>query len=338
MSNHVSSLAYAYGKPASTACFKKTPADFIVYEELSFKPSGEGEHFFLHIEKTNLNTLDVCERVAKYFRVHPRNIAYAGLKDKNAITSQWFSFPYPIKLTPNIDDFNSESIKVIDGIRNNKKLKRGAIQRNCFKIILHDFIGDIADIKNRINLIINNGVPNYFTAQRFGHNEKNLEYAKKLFSGEMKFSRNKKSIYLSAARSFLFNNIVSKRVNEDMWNIPIEGDLAVLNNTRSFFAIDNNIADVSKRIKQGDIHLSAPLWGEGSSLAVGQAGILEQSVIDQSPEISKGLVKEGLRQDRRAMRLIPMNFEFEFAEDLLSLSFCLPSGSYATSILRELVL
>lgn len=338
MTEHFSSLAYAYGQPSATGSLKQSAADFIVTEQLSFTPSAEGEHLFLNIQKTNLNTLDVCEKIAQYFHVQSRNVAYAGLKDKNAITSQWFSFPCPIKSNPNLTGFESENISIVDSVRNAKKLKRGAIKSNHFEIILRDLQGDLPDIEKRISHIQTQGVPNYFGAQRFGRHENNLSNAVKLFSGSLKCSRNKKSLYLSAARSFIFNEIISKRVANKTWNTIIAGDVAVLNNSRSFFIIETIDNEIQQRLQQGDIHVSAPLWGKGEPLSQLAARELEEAVIKLNIEFSDGLVKEGLRQDRRAMRLHVSSLKYQLSEHTLSLSFSLPSGSYATSVLREILL
>lgn len=323
--------------PNVSGKLKQSPSDFIVKEELSFVPSGEGEHLFLYVEKTNLNTLDVCERLAKHFNVHPCNIAYAGLKDKNAVTTQWFSIPMPIKAEPDIKGFNFESIKAIEAVRNNKKLKRGVIKSNYFEIVIRDLYGDLSEIEKRINQIKERGVPNYFGVQRFGRNENNLENAEKLFAGKLKCSRNKKSIYISAARSFLFNEVLSQRVKGDTWNKLLVGDVAILNESRSYFVVENVDKEISERLHEADIHPSAPLWGKGELQSKDEVKDLEESIIKSYAEYSSGLVREGLQLDRRSTRLIPSELEYTLYENKLLLKFSLPSGTYATSVLREVV-
>jgi len=337
MQSHIEYLAYAFGKPDVTGKLKQSPSDFIVTEQLSFTPSGEGEHLFLFIQKTELNTLDVCERLAKYFHVNPKNISYAGLKDKNAIVTQWFCLPFAIKSTPNVTAFESEHLHIVSVIRNAKKLKRGAIKLNNFEITLRDIQGDFSVIEERIKLIKEHGVPNYFGMQRFGRNENNLSNVTKLFAGKIKCSRNKKSIYLSAARSFLFNEVLSQRIKEQTWNKFIDGDVAVLNESRSFFNIDEIDNELNQRLAQGDIHPSAPLWGKGKSLSSESAKELEESVIAAHANFAKGLVNEGLQQDRRSMRLLPTQLEYTLNVDSLIINFNLPSGTYATSVLREVL-
>ncbi|VAW95809.1 tRNA pseudouridine(13) synthase [hydrothermal vent metagenome] len=337
MSGHFSSLAYAYGLPTASGQLKQSPSDFIVTEQLSFEPSGDGEHLFVLIKKIGLNTLDVCEQLAKHFHVHPRNITYAGLKDKNAITTQWFCFPFPIKLTADFNGFESESITVVNAIRNTKKLKRGAIKANKFEITLRNLSGELSNIEERIQLIKEHGVPNYFGAQRFGHNENNLVNVRKLFSGKIKCNRNKKSIYLSAARSFLFNEVLSQRIKNNTWNQFIDGDVAVLNNSRSFFVLDDVNAEIMQRLEQGDVHPSAPLWGKGEGISVGEANKQEMLIMATHSEYSNGLVQQGLQQDRRATRLFVNDLSYQFNDNNLILSFSLLSGSYATSVLREII-
>jgi len=336
MPTHFSQLAYAYGQPTVSGHFKQSPADFIVKEQLSFEPSGEGEHLFLQIKKTNLNTLDVCERIAKHFHVQSRNVAYAGLKDKSAITQQWFSLPFPIKASLNLDGFESEQLTVVSSTRNSKKLKHGAIQSNQFKIVLRGLQGDMLSIDDRVSNIKELGVPNYFGSQRFGYNEINLINALKLFSNKVKYSRNKKSLYLSAARSFLFNEVLSQRVKDNTWNTIIPGDVATLNDTRSFFAIEQSDRNVQKRLLEGDIHLSAPLWGKGESISSLLTKELEEKTMSSNIEIADGLANEGLQQDRRAMRLFASDLKFQFINNTLQLKFSLSSGAYATSVLREM--
>lgn len=337
MSTHYSNLAYAYGKPDASGQLKQSPEYFKVIEHLSFTPSGEGEHLFLYIQKTERNTVDVCETLASHFKVHPRHVAYAGLKDRNAVTTQWFSLPFPIKSAPDFSGLESDTLKIIDSSRNTKKLKRGAIECNQFDITVKNLTGDNADIENRLALVVDNGVPNYFGAQRFGNNETNLVNAKILFSSKNNFSRNKKSIYLSAARSFLFNEIVSRRVRDGTWNKLLSGDIAVLNASRSYFVIDTIDDEIQTRLQQADIHPSAPLWGKGESLSSAAAKELEESIINASLEFADGLVKQGLQQDRRATRLFASNLAFQVNSDTLYLSFTLPSGTYATCVLREIL-
>lgn len=337
MTTHFSNLAYAYGQPTITGQLKQSPSDFIVTEKLSFTPSGDGEHLFLYIEKKERNTVDVCETLASHFKVHPRHVAYAGLKDRNAITTQWFSLPFPIKSVPDFNGLESDTLKVIESSRNTKKLKRGAVECNYFEITLKNLQGDVSDIKNRIEIIKKNGVPNYFGAQRFGNNENNLVNAKNLFSSKNNYSRNKKSIYLSAARSFLFNEVLSQRVKNETWNELISGDVAVLNESRSFFVVNELDEEIITRLKQSDIHPSAPLWGKGEPLSLHAAREFEESIINANSEFAEGLEKQGMQQDRRATRMFAANLDFQLNENTLHLSFSLPSGTYATCVLREIV-
>ena len=337
MSGHFSSLAHAYGQPTVSGQLKQSPSDFIVREQLSFEPSGEGEHLFVLVKKIGLNTLEVAERLAQHFHVHPRYVSYAGLKDKNAIVTQWFCLPFPIKSIPNFKELESDAITVIDFTRNSKKLKRGAIKINKFDISLHHLDGDLGSIDERIKLVKENGVPNYFGAQRFGRNENNLDNAMKLFSGKIKCSRNKKSIYLSAARSFLFNEILSQRVKDKTWNRLLEGDVASLNASRSFFILDKVDSDLQSRLKQGDIHPSAALWGKGPLMTQLEVKKLEEDIINSHTEIAAGLIKQGLQQERRATRLRVNDFDYHLNADTLKLTFSLISGAYATCVIREIL-
>jgi len=335
--NSTSSLAYVYGKPRVTGILKQTFEDFQVTENLSFTPSGDGEHVFLKIIKTNLNTLDVCQRISRHFNVHPRNVSYAGLKDKRAVTTQWFSFPFPVKSVVDLDGFESDGLKVKECTRNTRKLKRGAIQSNYFKITLRQLDGSIDEIDDKVNLIRQKGVANYFGAQRFGHNESNLVNAVKMFSGKIRCNRNKRSLYLSAIRSYLFNEVLSQRIKENAWDELCLGDVAVLNNSRSYFIVDELTDDLLQRFKKGDIHPSAPLWGEGELCSMYSIKNLEEKIIAAYPQLMEGLIQSGLQQDRRSIRLVMPDLTYQTLESELFVEFTLPSGSYATSVLREIV-
>jgi len=181
-------------------------------------------------------------------------------------------------------------------------------------------------------------VPNYFGSQRFGRNENNLINAVKLFTNKIKCNRNKKSLYLSAARSFLFNEVVSQRVKDNTWNAIIPGDVATLNDSRSFFPIEQLDESIEQRLHEGDVHLSAPLWGKGESISSLEVKELEEKVINSNTEIADGLINEGLQQDRRAMRVYASNIECQLNDNILSLKFSLPSGAYATAVLREILI
>ena len=85
----------AYAELPIVGYIRSLPEDFIVDEELSFSPTGEGEHVFLQIRKTGKNTEDIARILARHAGVTRKSVSYAGLKDRNAVTSQFFSIHLP---------------------------------------------------------------------------------------------------------------------------------------------------------------------------------------------------------------------------------------------------
>ena len=328
------SLAYALGKPEATGVIRATPEDFQVDEVLGFELTGAGEHVCLYIRKRNSNTAFVAKQIARLAGVKNMDVSYAGLKDHNAVTTQWFSVYLSNKAEPDWQQLNNDEVEVLEIKRHNRKLRRGSLKGNHFKIILREFSGDHALLEQRLQTIRTKGVPNYFGEQRFGRN--NLEQATAMFKGEIKVkNRDKRSLYLSAARSAIFNAVLSKRVEDDSWDQPWAGDVMMLNGSHSVFQV-NEIDDVIRqRITEFDIHPTGPLWGRGRLASSADVFILEQKLTEKFSNWCQGLEQAGLKQERRALRLPVTDFSWIFEEDSLELSFFLPAGCYATAVLRE---
>jgi len=335
----VSSYPYAYGRPESTAVIRSEPEDFQVEEQLGFQTEGEGEHVFLYLKKRNTNTEWLAKELARFCGVPMRDVSYAGLKDRNAITSQWFSIRMPTTDVPEWKELESADLELLQVARHRRKLRRGALAQNRFILRLRELNGDRQGIEQRLKLIASNGVPNYFGEQRFGHDLNNLAMADKLFAGELKkLPRHKRGIYLSAARSYLFNMVLSKRVAEATWDQAVPGDLMLLDGSRSHFPVAEIDDAIHRRIAELDIHPTGPLWGKGEQSITADAVELEGEVLQLHPEWTKGLKEFGLKHERRALRSKVIDLEWKWhAEDDLELRFGLYPGSYATVVLREIV-
>ncbi|TXL15066.1 tRNA pseudouridine(13) synthase TruD [Methylococcaceae bacterium HT4] len=335
--NSLPDWAYAYGGAQSQGLIRKTSDDFIVNEIQSFELSGTGEHAFLLIEKCSENTDYVARLLARFAGVRQRDVSYAGLKDRHARTRQWFSVWLPGKPDPDWEALNSETIKVLQATRHSKKLKRGSLAGNQFIIRVCDWTGDTQVLELQLQTIKKQGVPNYFGAQRFGHEGANIAKALALFSGE-KVSRNLRSIYLSAARSYIFNHILSKRVTNKIWNQALVGDVLMFDNSHSFFKAETLDESILQRVEKLDAHPTAVLWGKGDSQTCAEVALLEQQVVDQFDDIAKGLCAFGVEQDRRTLRSHIQKLQWQFIDNsTLELSFTLNPGCYATALLREIV-
>ena len=218
-------LPYAYGKPAASGRIKTHPDDFRVDELLAFTPSQDGEHVYLQIEKVGENTEYTARQLARFADVPSLDIGYAGLKDRQGRTRQWFSIRFPRNAEPDWSLFATPTVCIVQTARHRSKLKRGDLAGNRFDLTIRDLTGPLAEIDRRITLIAEGGVPNYFGPQRFGKGGGNLESARDLLFGTLKVrDRHLRGLYLSAARSELFNRILSLRVERGLWNRPTEGD------------------------------------------------------------------------------------------------------------------
>lgn len=313
------------------------PEDFQVDEIPIFEPSGKGEHVLLHIKKTGENTDWVAGQLAKIAGVPRRDVSFAGLKDRNAVTTQWFSVQMPGKEAPDWKKDLPESIVLLDETRHDRKLKRGTLKGNQFKLTIRDFKGDEAELEASIERIMKQGVPNYFGEQRFGHGGFNVKKAEQWFNGEFKIKdRQKRSIYLSAARSWIFNHVLSARVKDGSWNQALRGDMFMLNGSKSCFS-DSVDELITERTNNQDIHPTGVLWGKGSVLSEEGVAELETSIASKFQSLCDGLEKHGLKQERRALRLAVNNLDYTLiAPDVVSLSFSLPAGAYATTVLSEI--
>ena len=306
-------------------------------EILGFEPDEQGEHLWLFLEKTGLNTHDVARMISKKTGLKIRDIGYSGMKDKKAVTRQWFS----VKSNKDFNFDGLPGIQLLDQRRNSRKLKRGMHRENRFRIRLREILTDkhLESFAKNAVTIKQQGVPNYFGVQRFGKEGANLEKSAALFDGKMRnCPRFQRGIYLSAARAYLFNRVLGKRVEAGNWNSFLEGDMMSLNGTSSVFKAEEGDKAIAGRLAGGDIHPTGPLWGAGKLETDGQARHLESDVAESNELLTMGLEKEGLKQERRALRVQPMEFTYSSdGDDALVLEFRLPRGSYATSVLRELV-
>jgi tRNA pseudouridine13 synthase len=329
---------YVYGQPSGQGKIRSLPEDFIVRENLSFEPSGSGEHAFLQIEKTGENTEYVARQLARFAGVRQRDVSYAGLKDRHAVTTQWFSVWLPGKADPDWSLFESDSIRVLHAVRHARKLKRGVLSGNSFELNIRDWQGDKDKTIAQLQLIKVNGIANYFGSQRFGHEGQNVTKALSLFQG-MKAGREQRSVYLSAARSYLFNQVLAYRVEQQNWNQPVAGDTFVFDQSHSYFKSEQPDQDIVRRLAANAIHPTGPLWGRGEMGVSADALAIEQAVIERYPDLVQGLLKSEVDMDRRALRVCVQDLQWQFISDaILQLHFTLPAGSYATSVLREIVI
>lgn len=292
--------------PKATANLREKNEYFRVDEILGFDLSGEGEHLYLQIRKNGQNTAWVKEQLASQLGMHPRDIGHSGLKDRHAITSQWLSI-YAPKSEPELEKVQIDGVQILQSSRHRLKLKPGMHESNYFEIRLTEFLGNKETTEYILTKIKKVGFPNYFGEQRFGRDGGNLPKAWQLIKQRRLNKHKKKSIYLSSLRSFLFNRVLDARVEANM------------------------------STDSPDLSLTGPLWGRGRlNIDQEQAGF-EYKILHPWKELCEALEFSGLQQERRSLFVILESLNWNWLEaDQLELSFHLPSGSYATSALREI--
>lgn len=331
-------FAYATGTPVSSGVIRSTPEDFRVLEHLSFELTGTGEHVFLQIRKTGLATLAIVEKLAKFSGISQRDIGYAGLKDKHAITTQWFSLYLPKKPEIRWQDFNSDRIEVLQVTRHERKCRIGALTHNSFEIVVRA-LSDTSSLESRIEILVQQGMPNYFGEQRFGHGQDNLTKVAQLFRGEITVKNKKKrGLYYSSARAWLFNLLLNERVIRNCYHQPICGDVMQLVGKRGYFSIDKVDEIILQRVHQRDIVPCGPLYGLGEQHVSGEAKDIEYPILDEWASYYEGLKAHGLELMYRPYTVFVENMAYDLIDDqTLKLCFDLPRGAYATSLLRELI-
>lgn len=328
----------AYGPVVLEADFASRPDDFRVEEELGFIPDGEGEHHYWHVEKRGLTTEQMLKRLARDCRLPPSSLSVAGLKDRHAVTRQWVS----IHATASMPDPNAiadDNIRILEVSRSRRKLKRGAHRGNRFRIVLRNPRGSQEAVAKRLERIRQQGVPNYFGVQRFGRHGDNIARFLAWQRGEARPpSRFMKGMLISSARSWLFNAVLSQRVQQGNWASELPGDVFNLDGSQSWFRPEATDTGLHERLTALDIHPTGPLWGTDTPPVREQALALEMAVSETFPALSRCLAELGLRQERRPLRLSVQDLHSSDAEDgSLVLEFRLGRGTYATSVLRELI-
>ncbi|MEM1153994.1 MAG: tRNA pseudouridine(13) synthase TruD [Pseudomonadota bacterium] len=330
----------AWSAAAGRARIRVHAEDFDVREELGFEPSGSGEHVFLSLEKRGLDTLDVVQRLRRLSGVSQRDIGYSGLKDRNAVTQQWFSLGMAGRSDPNWQALEAEGdISVIHCTRHNRKLRRGVHRGNRFRLRLRSLEGDTDVLAQRLVDVQRKGVPNYFGPQRFGRNGSTLSQALSWAEGARRQpNRADRGRYLSVLRALLFNTVLAARVKAGTWEQPVSGDICMLHGSRSFFGCEEVDEELILRAGKGDIHVGLPLWGGAVSGAAQQASAAAAIYLIPYVHLCRFLEQQEMALAWRPARMLADDFCWQFCDHgVLQLDFFLGAGSYATALLAEIV-
>jgi len=274
---------------------------------MDIEPSGEGEHLWLLISKKDQNTSWVAGILAKLAGIKRNDVGYCGMKDRFAITTQWFSLYVPSR-DLDLSTLTHSDFTILRAARHHKKLRRGMHRGNRFKIVLKQFEVEKKSFDDRMKLISRYGVPNYFGEQRFGHQGNNLHEVQKLIMADkLKGNRHGTGLYLSAARSWLFNLVLARHID--------------------------NADESLDRLQE----YTGPLWGRGRSSADREVASVEEQILKDWQDWCYALEHAGLKQERRNLILRSDSILYEWIEpNQLSLEFSLLRGCFATVLLREI--
>jgi tRNA pseudouridine13 synthase len=306
----VSSFPRAYAGPLVEGVFRRDPADFFVDELPAIEPTGVGEHLWIRVEKTDINTHAVAGDLARTFACDLVDVSYAGMKDRRAVARQWFS----VRTPRDASGLGGAGWRVLEARRHARKLRRGELDGNAFRIRLRDVTGDRDGLADRLAAIDAYGIPNYFGEQRFGRAGGNVERARAWICRRPRpvVTPLQKGLHLSTARALLFNAVLARRVADASWNVLVDGDVAV------------------------DGVPTGPLWGRGRVATLGRAREIELDALAPHREWLDPLEHLGLAQERRTFVARPRGLSCSDDGCDIELAFELPAGQYATVLLREL--
>jgi len=343
----------AHGTPVARARLRAQPEDFLVEEELGFTPAGVGQHVLLKVRKRNANTQWVARELARIGRFNALDVGFAGLKDRRAVTVQWFSVPgspggLDAWLTVKGADF-----EVLEAHAHSRKLPRGALAGNRFVLRARGVEADVDQLAARVAQVRRYGVPNYFGPQRFGREGANLTAIQRgaqadgrgddgagVLAGACaalrKLRQPQRGFVLSAARSLLFNAVLAERVREATWHRLESGDLANLDGRGSIFTVTELDEALRLRCEVLEIHPTGPLWGRGPPPSGGRVFELERRIAEELALVSSLSEAAEMEQERRSLRLAVPDLEWTHEGADVVIRFRLVRGGFATTVLREI--
>lgn len=328
--------------PGVGGLIRATPEDFQVDERPLYLPCGEGEHLYLRITKRGLSTPDLVKRLSSVLGIKAQSIGVAGLKDARAVTSQMVSVQGvdAERLARVTVDEQLLKLEVLGRHRN--RLRTGHHAGNRFRLVVRDVAPHAAESAPVILEVLGRrGVPNYFGPQRQGKGGVNYETGAALLidaARRDRMSRSKRMWYLNAYQSYLFNRMLARRI--DRIDRVFVGDWAMKTENGACFLVEDAEKE-QPRADRFEISPTGILFGSRVSWAEGEPGEIEDAVVTEAGTTREALVAAakacGFRGERRPLRVPLAELEWAVDDSVLTLSFALPPGSYATSVLREVM-
>ncbi len=326
----IPALPRAFGKVLGSGRLRAEPHDFFVSEHTGLQLSGQGEHVYLQLRKTGQNTRWVAKQLANFAAVPYKAVSFAGLKDRHAVTEQWFSLHLPGSTDPDWSRLSLEGVEFLQACRHNRKLRQGQLSYNRFRLRVRDCrIAEPDLLQSRLQRIREHGVPNYFGPQRFGRDLNNLRRV--LQQPELRrLGREPRGFVISALRAALFNGYLAARVAAGNWYQPLPGE-ALLSDRPRGAAEDDTAVFAPLRLP------AALLWGKGAGGSGGAVKDLEAAWFGRFPAVCAVLERAGARMSRRVMAARVGELQWRYDQDALVLEFMLGPGVFATALLAEIL-
>ncbi len=338
--------------PGISGMLKSQPEDFIVEEIPTYLPCGEGEHLFLWIEKRSVPADQLVRHLAKVLRIKPRDLGTAGIKDTHAVTRQFVSVPRQVE--ERLSAIDNDRIRLLNATPHRNKLKTGHLRGNRFSILLRDArsnaeTGDVvlSQAQAIAERLRQTGVPNYYGSQRFGNRNSTLRLGLKLLTevelpsdGPRETAKSNHRflhrLALSAGQSWLFNQVLAERLNEGLLHQLLLGDVMQVCGSGGLFDV-RDLAIEQPRFNAYETVLTGPMFGPKMKPTLHEPAIREQRVLDAA-----GITMDAFRRfgdltsgTRRPLLIWLKDLQVTSSTDGLQFEFSLPSGAYATVVLRE---
>ena len=317
---------------------KEQPEDFRVDEIPAYTPSGDGDHLFIHIEKIGLTTQDAAHRLARALGVDPRRASWAGMKDRQAVTTQWLSVEGAS--AAQAEGVQLDGVRVLAAVPHDHKLRTGHLRGNRFQIRVRGAAGDVDLARDLLTRLALSGCPNYFGEQRFGRGGDNASRALAWVLGDGPAPRGKfqRKLMFSSLQAAMFNRWLADRISDDLLGRAIAGDILRKEDTGGLFVCQDVETD-DARARAFEVSATGPMFGHRMRQAEGGSAGREAAVLDASGLGPSDLEKHKKYGEgtRRAARVPLKVLTVEPDDSDLVIGFELPKGSYATVVLREVM-
>jgi len=335
--------------PGPAVSFRGDDDGFVVDEVPLYAPSGQGEHLYLHVQKRGVSTPELWKRLRATFGLREIDIGTAGLKDARGVTRQWISVPARLVEPRVVDDRaaveSDLGVTILDARRHGNKLRTGHLRGNRFTCRLDDVDdADVVALTARAAVLARTGIPNWFGAQRFGHDDRALREAERWLGRRRPARTKREEFWVSAVQSVLFNDWLALRVEDGTWDGVVDGDVCekrMPDGRGGPLFVCTDVAADAPRAARGEIGAAGPLHGQqmrtaGSDALTRESRSLQRLAVDHEALLAHPAFATGAR---RAARLVvdDVVVRRDGPPRTCFVSFVLPPGAYASVFLAELV-